>query len=105
MKYIQSIYWALQTLTTVGFGDINGKTVNERIFAILWMLFGIGVYSILFGNISNLLDSMDAANKVYQEKISILKEFRKRSNLNQRLFYKIKRHLETNQKSANNFQD
>jgi hyperpolarization activated cyclic nucleotide-gated potassium channel 2 len=82
MKYTRSIYWALQTLTTVGFGDINGKTVNERIFAILWMLFGIGVYSILFGNMSNLLESMDAANKVYQEKIAILKEFRKRSNLN-----------------------
>jgi len=60
------------------------------------MLFGIGVYSILFGNMSNLLDSMDAANKIYQEKITILKEFRKNSRLNTRLFYKIKRHLETN---------
>jgi hypothetical protein len=52
-------------LTTVGFGDINGKETEERIFAILWMLIGIGVYSILFGNMSNVLDSMDAANKVY----------------------------------------
>lgn len=105
MQYLQSIYWAFQTLTTVGFGDINGKTMEERIFAIGWMLVGIGFYSIMFGNMTNLLDSMDAANKSFQEKISVLKEFRKRTNINQRLFTKIKRHLETNQKSANNFQD
>jgi hypothetical protein len=59
MKYLQSIYWALQTLTTVGFGDIGAKTVNERIFAMLWMLIGIAFYSIMFGNITNLLDNLD----------------------------------------------
>lgn len=105
MKYLQSVYWAFQTLTTVGFGDINGKNVHERIFAIAWMLLGIGFYSIMFGNMTNLLDSMDAANKSFQEKISVLKEFRKRTQIHQRLFSKIKRHLETNQKSANNFHD
>lgn len=67
------------------------------------MLFGIGVYSILFGNMSNLLEQLDAANKVYQDKLALLKEFRKRTELKSRLFSKIKRHLETNQKSSNNF--
>jgi hyperpolarization activated cyclic nucleotide-gated potassium channel 1 len=105
MQYLQSLYWAFQTLTTVGFGDINGKNMQERLFAIMWMLIGIGFYSIMFGNMTNLLDSMDAANKSFQEKISVLKEFRKRTNIHQRLFTKIKRHLETNQKSANNFHD
>jgi hypothetical protein len=65
MKYLQSVYWAFQTLTTVGFGDINGKNVEERIFAIAWMLLGIGFYSIMFGNMTMLLDSMDAANKSF----------------------------------------
>ena len=96
MKYLQSLYWAFQTLTTVGFGDINGKLWPERLFAIIWMLVGIGFYSVMFGNMTNLLDSMDAANKNFQEKISVLKEFRKRTNIHQRLFTKIKRHLETN---------
>jgi len=52
-------------LTTVGFGDINGKTVPERIFAIFWMIIGVGFYSIMFGNMNNLLESMDAANKSF----------------------------------------
>jgi len=68
-------------LTTVGFGDISGKNMYERLFAIMWMLIGIGFYSIMFGNMTNLLDSMDAANKSFQEKISVLKEFRKRTNI------------------------
>jgi hypothetical protein len=28
--YVASVYFILSTITTVGFGDISGKTVGER---------------------------------------------------------------------------
>jgi hypothetical protein len=34
----------------VGYGDINAKTEAERIFAMVWMLVGIGFYSYTIGN-------------------------------------------------------
>jgi len=51
-QYLASIYWALQTLTTVGFGDIYAKTIPEKVIAILWMIFGVGFYSFTIGNLS-----------------------------------------------------
>jgi hypothetical protein len=52
LQYLASIYWALQTLTTVGFGDVYAETVPEKILAIVWMLSGIGFYSFTIGNLS-----------------------------------------------------
>jgi len=58
-QYVASFYWASQTLTTVGFGDIAPGTPIERIIAILWMIVGVGVYSFTIGNLSSLLSNMD----------------------------------------------
>jgi hypothetical protein len=55
IKYLMALNWAFATLTTVGFGDLNGRTSSERIFAICWILIGISFYSIMFGNMTNLL--------------------------------------------------
>ena len=38
-----SLYVTVQTLTTVGYGDITPKTMTGRVFASLFMFFGIGV--------------------------------------------------------------
>ena len=51
-QYLASIYWALQTLTTVGFGDINAVTVTEKLISIFSMIFGVGFYSYTIGNLS-----------------------------------------------------
>ena len=96
LQYAKGFYWAFQTLATVGFGDINAKTPYERVFAIFWMIFGIGFYSYTIGNMTNLIASLDTANEELQNKLSILKDFRKRTSMNNRLFLKIKRHLENN---------
>lgn len=56
-QYTLSFYWSFMTLSTVGFGDINAKTLPERIFAIIWMIFGIGFYSYTIGNMTTLIAS------------------------------------------------
>lgn len=58
-QYIAGYYWALQTLTTVGYGDIHPYTSLERIIAIAWMLSGVGFYSFTIGNLSNILSNID----------------------------------------------
>ena len=48
---------------------------------------------------TNLIASMDSSSEDLSEKISILKEFRSRTSLPNRLFLKIKRHFENNSKN------
>lgn len=87
----------------MGFGDINAKTTYERIFAMIWMIFGICFYSYMIGNMTNLIASTDSSSEELNTKLSMLKDFKKRTKMPNRLFLKIKRHLENNSKAANNF--
>jgi len=102
-QYTLAAYWALQTLTTVGFGDITIKTVNERLFAICWMILGVAFYSYAIGNMTNMIASMDADREQLNQKLSVLKEFKQRTSMPIGMYSKIKRHLENNQRSANSF--
>lgn len=43
------IWWAVCTMTTVGYGDIGPMTDSGRVLAILVMLIGIGVVTLLIG--------------------------------------------------------
>ena len=44
-----SVYWAITTMTTVGFGDIAPKTELGRFIASLMMLLGWGVLAVPTG--------------------------------------------------------
>jgi voltage-gated potassium channel len=44
-KYVNSLYWALTTMATVGYGDIRGASTPERLCNILAMLIGAGLYA------------------------------------------------------------
>ena len=46
-------------MTTVGYGDIDPFTTEERIFAIIWMIFGTGFFSYTLGKLSSILENVD----------------------------------------------
>lgn len=54
-QYISAMYWAFQTLTTVGYGDMQGRTNTERLFSIFWILFGVAFYSLTIGNLQSII--------------------------------------------------
>ena len=58
-KYSTSMYWAFQTLTTVGYGDVRAVRNDERIIAIIWMVFGVGFYAYIIGYIQTILNEID----------------------------------------------
>lgn len=75
--YIRSFYWALTTLTTIGYGDITPHDNLGRIFTCFIMIIGVGMYGIVIGNISRMLASADRHKEQSREKISDLLLFMK----------------------------
>ena len=51
--YFTSIYFLITTVTSVGYGDITGNSINEFIFQIILLIIGVIAYSWLISAISN----------------------------------------------------
>ncbi len=89
-RYINSLYWCIQTFTTVGYGDITPKDNPQHIYSILVMLFGVGVYGYLIGNVANILSKRDPAKEQYFKNIESLKAFSNFRNIPLSLQKKIR---------------
>ena len=44
-RYTASLYWAVMTLITIGYGDIPAITRSERLVCVLCMMIGGGTYA------------------------------------------------------------
>jgi uncharacterized membrane protein YwzB len=58
--YLECVYWALQTVSTVGYGDFGANTVAELFLNVVWMVFGVGFYSFVIGNLTSIIANENA---------------------------------------------
>ncbi|CAD8188879.1 unnamed protein product [Paramecium pentaurelia] len=54
-QFIYAFYWAYQTITVIGYGDVEAHNSDEYLLVIIWMLIGVGYYSFTIGNITFIL--------------------------------------------------
>ena len=92
--YIISIYYIITTMTTVGYGDIQGDSFLEIIFRIILLAIGIVVYSWLISSISNSINKESFASINYTNECKVLEEIRiTHSKLPYSLYSKIINYL------------
>jgi voltage-gated potassium channel len=83
--YIQSFYWTVTTLTTVGYGDITPSTNVARVYTMFVMLGGVGFYGLVIGNISRIFAENARYKEQTREKFSELSAFMKHYHIPDRL--------------------
>jgi voltage-gated potassium channel Kch len=78
-KYITALYWAVTTLSTVGYGDITPDQSRsiQVVFTMVVMLLGVGMYGYIIGNVATLITNLDAARASYLEKMEEVNLFLK----------------------------
>lgn len=74
-RYLQSAYWVIETLTTIGYGETTPVTNTKRIFALGVMLCGVAVYGYVIGNVASMLAKRDPAKTQYFEHLDQLNAF------------------------------
>lgn len=87
------MYWAVTTITTVGFGDITGSNNLERVFCAVMMIIGVILFSFASGALASILQNYDNSNALYQEKMVVLNKIYKEFKLPLELFIKIKKSM------------
>ena len=53
-----AMWWSVATLTTVGYGDVYPVTVGGKLFAVLTMVFGIGMVGAVAGIMTSVMFSV-----------------------------------------------
>ena len=71
-RYIFSLYWIFEVITTVGYGDYSGQTSNEYIFSILLEFIGLTFFSFLMGSITSIVNTSDSFDDLIEEKLDSL---------------------------------
>jgi hypothetical protein len=94
--YLTSLYWALTTLTTVGYGDIHAYTNEEMSFSIIWMLFGVGIYSFVIGSLTSVLSNYDARQIVIDKRIRMFEVYSKENEVPNAIMSNINSFLSSN---------
>ena len=100
-KYLVSLYWSMQTITTVGFGDISIGLLEEYILALGWMVFGVSIYTICIGNVSTIIASIDTKAALLANQISTLQQYAIKIELDPGTAIRIQKFLENNSSQAN----
>ena len=89
-KYITSLYWVVETLSTVGYGETNPTTNFQYIYAMVIMLFGVGMYGFIIGNVANILSKSNPARTQFFSNLDQLKTFVNYRNIPVRLQKQIR---------------
>ncbi|HTY60403.1 MAG TPA: cyclic nucleotide-binding domain-containing protein [Bacteroidota bacterium] len=63
--YLRSLYWCISTITTIGYGDITPANNAQVIYAIVVMIFGVGMYGYVIANISTIIGNLQPARTRY----------------------------------------
>lgn len=88
--YLASIYWALTTLATVGYGDITPGTNIERTLAMAWMVFGMLFFSFTIGSLTSMLSGIDTKETVLSGKLAVIDEFARQSHLDKTILRRLR---------------
>jgi potassium voltage-gated channel Eag-related subfamily H protein 7 len=65
--YVVALYWAVMTMSTIGYGDVGAVTTAERITATFGMFIGSSIFAYIVGAVTSTVATMGARQTEFYE--------------------------------------
>ncbi|XAR73572.1 hypothetical protein NMG60_11007583 [Bertholletia excelsa] len=98
-RYITSLYFAVVTMATVGYGDVHAVNVREMIFVMIYVSFDMVLGAYLIGNMTALIVKGSKTER-FRDKMTDLMKFMNRHRLGRDVRNQIKGHLRLQYESS-----
>mmetsp|Transcript_21988 Transcript_21988/g.43694 ORF Transcript_21988/g.43694 Transcript_21988/m.43694 type:complete len:834 (+) Transcript_21988:37-2538(+) len=92
-KYIDCMYWAITTMTTIGYGDRGPSNVQEIVFVLFAEVFGLTFFAFLLTQINNLNDVIGQEQQHNNEIKNEIVGFMKQYSMNDKLISRVIKYL------------
>ena len=93
LRYLWSLYWAITTMTTVGYGDVHASNTNERIVNIFILFIGASVFGFIVANVSAIMEAMSKRSTLISDRMRQVAEYLKEKECPADLSHEILRHF------------
>ncbi|KAK6127426.1 hypothetical protein DH2020_038815 [Rehmannia glutinosa] len=98
-RYTTSLYFAIVTMATVGYGDIHAVNLREMIFIMIYVSFDMILGAYLIGNMTALIVKGSKTER-YRDRMTDLIKYMNRNKLGRDLRNQIKGHLRLQYESS-----
>lgn len=85
-QWCQAMYWAFQTVTTVGYGDFGAYNGIEILITCVWMFAGVAIYSFVVGSMTSSFTGEDEQRESLDSKLEALMDFKEAEGLDDELY-------------------
>ncbi|BAT81280.1 hypothetical protein LR48_Vigan07g077300 [Vigna angularis] len=98
-RYTTSLYFAIVTMATVGYGDIHAVNLREMIFIMIYVSFDMILGAYLIGNMTALIVKGSKTEK-FRDKMTDLLKYMNRNKLGRDIREQIKGHVRLQYESS-----
>jgi hypothetical protein len=92
-KYAYSVYFALTTMTTVGYGDITAQNATEVRFVLVLLLIASLVFAMIMGALTDLICNLNTENNALSGQKVMLSRYMRWRAVPKELFMSVRDHL------------
>ncbi|GMH05152.1 hypothetical protein Nepgr_006992 [Nepenthes gracilis] len=98
-RYTTSLYFAIVTMTTVGYGDIHAVNLREMIFIMIYVSFDMVLGAYLIGNMTALIVKGSKTER-FRDRMTDVMKYMNRNRLGRDLRSQIKGHMRLQYESS-----